>query len=122
MARILVDIDGVLCSETGGDYQNAMPYPDAIAALNQLYDAGHEIIVYTSRYMGREHGDAFAVNKYRHAIQEQLRQWGVRYAQLITGKQPCDILIDDRAVFWQPDWPAILAEIEKRTHRERQTR
>jgi len=41
--KYLVDIDGTICNNTFGDYQNAQPFVDRIAHFNNLFDQGHEI-------------------------------------------------------------------------------
>jgi hypothetical protein len=42
------DIDGTLCTQRSGDYDRAEPWPDRIAVVNSLWDAGHRIILYTA--------------------------------------------------------------------------
>lgn len=84
------DIDGTLCTNTEGAYQEARPLPDAIARVNRLYEAGHTILLYTGRGSGTG-------MDWRTLTQEQLRQWGVRYHKLYFGKPPADVYIDDKA-------------------------
>ena len=43
------DIDGTICTNTYGDYLNAVPYPSVIAEINRLYAAGHRIMLATAR-------------------------------------------------------------------------
>ena len=43
------DIDGTICTNTDGDYENAIPFEGAIEKINGLYDQGHKIIFYTAR-------------------------------------------------------------------------
>jgi|CZKS01.1.fsa_nt_gi quercetin dioxygenase-like cupin family protein len=111
--RIVIDLDGCLCTQTGGDYENAEPVPQAIELVNRLFDLGHNIIIHTSRFMGRCHNDAAQVYNQGFAFTEQqLRAWGVRYHLLVMGKPAADVIIDDRAVFFRPDWTQIAEEIE----------
>ena len=44
-----VDIDGTICTDTGGDYAAATPIQEAIDRVNSLHDQGHEIIYWTAR-------------------------------------------------------------------------
>lgn len=85
------DIDGTLCSNTFGAYEEAEPWPDRIATVNLLYDEGHTIKLFTAR------GTATGKD-WRELTERQMRSWGVRYHELILGKPEADLFIDDRAV------------------------
>ena len=85
------DIDGTICSPTGGDYSAAEPYPERLAEVNRLYDAGHEIIFFTAR------GSTTGLNLYDLTM-AQLLGWGVRFHRLIMGKPHAHVFIDDLAV------------------------
>ena len=85
------DIDGTICTNTDGDYEQAMPFEDVIDKINQLYNAGHRIILYTAR--GYTTGiDWFDMTG------KQLEVWKVRYHQLTMGKPYADLYIDDKGV------------------------
>jgi hypothetical protein len=106
--RICFDLDGVLCSLTDGKYENAVPNREAIQLVNGLHDRGCEIIIYTARFMGRNDQDVIAAYKEGYELtRRQLQQWGVRYHDLFLGKPAFDVLIDDRAVFFEPNWQKI---------------
>ena len=85
------DIDGTLCTNTEGEYENAEPYTDRISKVNQLYNEGHTIIIESAR--GRVTGKywiGFTI--------DQLEKWGVKYHSLRTGwKVAADIYVDDKA-------------------------
>ena len=51
MRRFCFDIDGTICTNTWGDYEDAEPYFDRIDAVNELYDNGFHIIYFTARGM-----------------------------------------------------------------------
>ncbi len=111
--RIVFDLDGCLCLQTEGDYENAQPIERAISLVNHLYDRGHEITIHTSRYMGRCGGNVAQAYCAGFAFtQQQLRAWGVRYHLLVMGKPAADLVIDDRALFFRSDWEQIGEEIE----------
>ena len=111
--KIVFDLDGCLCSQTDGDYGKATPIREAIDLVNRLYECGHEIVIHTSRFMGRSHGEvARAYNDGFTFTQQQLSAWGVRYHLLVMGKPAADIVVDDRGVFCRADWERIAEEIE----------
>ena len=85
------DIDGTLCTNTDGEYERAAPYPDVIAHVNVLYDAGHRIILHTAR------GSTTGID-WLELTEKQLRAWGVKYHELFFGKPTADVYVDDKAV------------------------
>jgi len=89
---LCIDIDGVLASAVPPDrYEDAQPLREAIAAVNGLFDAGHEIVLFTAR------GSATGIDW--HAVTErQMREWDVRYHRLLFGKPAADYYVDDRAL------------------------
>ena len=112
---ICFDLDGCLCSQTDGDYRDAVPNQKAIAVVNRLFDKGYKIILNTARFMGRTGGNTReAHNQGYDLTKEQLKGWGVMYHELWLGKPRTDIIVDDRAVFFVNDWDLIEKDIEKR--------
>ena len=108
MMVICFDLDGVICNQTTGDYENAIPNREAIEVVNNLYDEGNRIIIYTSRFMGRNNGNV--IEAYREGYEftrKQLIGWGVKFHDLYLGKPIYDLLVDDKAVFFTNDWKAI---------------
>ena len=85
------DIDGTLCTNTDGAYENAQPRPESIARVNALYGEGHRIILYTAR------GSTTGIN-WQAVTEEQLKGWGVQYHELRFGKPHADVFVDDKAV------------------------
>jgi CMP-N-acetylneuraminic acid synthetase len=89
---ICVDIDGVLATIVPSDrYEQAEPIQSAIASVNKLYDAGHEIVLFTAR------GSATCLD-WRAVTERQMQLWNVRYHRLLFGKPAADIYVDDRAL------------------------
>jgi dTDP-glucose 4,6-dehydratase len=86
-----VDIDGTLCSTPAADYAAASPIPEAVAAINRLYERGHRIILLTAR------GTVTGID-WRSLTERQLLEWGVRYHELVFGKPAADVYIDDKAI------------------------
>jgi hypothetical protein len=111
--RICFDIDGVLCGQVEGNYQDAQPDRMMIDLLNRLYDRGHKIVLHTSRFMGRAGGDQAEAERIgREFTERQLAGWGVRYHELWMGKPRYDYVIDDRSVFYDPDCARIEAFLD----------
>ena len=97
--RLVVDIDGTICTNTLGDYRNAAPFPERIAAVNELYDNGFRITYFTARGMGRYKNSV--ILSYIHfylQTRQQLNQWGARFHSLRLGKPAGDIYVDDKAI------------------------
>jgi glycerol-3-phosphate cytidylyltransferase len=87
------DLDGTLCeSVTDGDYMKAKPMTKAIQKVNELYDDGHKVIIFTGR--GSSSGLDWTVQ-----TKDQLERWGIKHHNLIMNVKPTyDIVIDDKAV------------------------
>ena len=104
--RYCFDIDGTICTPTKGrDYESAQPFKSRIDTINKLYDEGNYIIFLTARAMGRFSDERHKIAQAKaeevlfDLTQSQLKEWGVRYHELIMGKPHADMFIDDKA------WP-----------------
>ena len=86
-----IDIDGLLCNDMLGEYENSIPDFKSIEKVNTLYEAGHTIKIFTGR------GSATGID-WRDFTITQLGEWGVKYHELILGKPVCDIIVDDKAI------------------------
>ncbi|MFC2059495.1 HAD hydrolase family protein [Chloroflexota bacterium] len=85
------DIDGTICTNTDGDYEQAVPFAEEIEKINRLYDKGHRIIFFTGR------GSTTGID-WTDLTKKQLKSWQVKYHELIMGKPYADIYIDDKAI------------------------
>jgi len=85
------DLDGTLCSNTEGEYAQAVPLPERILKVNELYDQGNKILIYTAR------GTVTGID-WRELTQNQLDEWGIKHHELRLGKPFADIYVDDRGV------------------------
>jgi len=100
------DIDGTICTNTWGKYEQAEPMVHRIIQVNKLFDEGHYIIYMTAR--GASKWDpSFGVsgsdidveyNNMFNLTENQLKSWGCKYQELRLGKPNADYYIDDRAV------------------------
>jgi len=96
--KFVFDLDGTLCSLTDGEYEKASPLMDRIAIVNELYEQGHQITIYTARGMGRFSNDSSsAIQEFESLTRTQLETWGVRYHSLFLGKPAGDFYVDDKA-------------------------
>jgi phosphoglycolate phosphatase-like HAD superfamily hydrolase len=99
MKTYVFDIDGTICTQSAPDYTNALPYEKRIKKINELYDKGNEITLYTARGMGRhKNNPLLAVQDFYEFTSKQLEEWGVRYHNLFLGKPNADFYIDDKGI------------------------
>lgn len=97
MTTFVFDIDGTICTNTNGEYYNAVPYRERITIINELYRSGNEIIFFTARGMGTTQNNVQkASEKWRTFTEAQLYNWKVEYHFLFFGKPAGDIYIDDK--------------------------
>ena len=68
--KFCFDLDGVICNNTYGKYNTAKPYRKVIAKINNLYDQGNFILIYTSRYMGKFKSNVSKVKGYGYKKQK----------------------------------------------------
>jgi len=85
------DIDGTICTNTDGGYEQAVPFEDVIQKINQLYDMGHEITFFTGR------GSTTGID-WSELTRKQLKGWKVKYHKLVMGKPYADLYIDDKGI------------------------
>lgn len=88
----VVDIDGVLATLVpDNDYSRCQPMTENIRIINNLYAAGHRIILFTAR------GSATGID-WEDVTRNQMNQWGVNHHILQFGKPAADFYIDDRFI------------------------
>lgn len=86
------DLDGTLCTNTDGDYVNAIPIIQRINLVNKLYNEGHIIKIDTAR------GSTTGID-WRDFTINQLKTWGVLYHEIRLGvKLHADLFIDDKGI------------------------
>ena len=92
MKKIYVfDIDRTICTNTDGDYEKAEPFEDVINTINKLYE-NNKIIMMTAR------GAVTGID-WTEFTAKQLKQWGVKYHELIMNQKPyADVYVDDKAI------------------------
>jgi hypothetical protein len=90
MKKYCFDIDGTICTNTDGNYEDAKPYITRIKQINSLHKEGNKIILFTAR------GTTTGID-WRLLTEKQLKNWGVSYDELLFGKPEADKYIDDKA-------------------------
>lgn len=87
------DLDETICATPSSrKYDDAVPYIRVIQKINELYNQGNEITIFTAR------GSTSGID-YRELITTQLSDWGVKFHKLIDkGKPSYDLFVDDKAM------------------------
>lgn len=105
MYTIAFDLDDVLCTRDRfakgkvDKYRTCTPNHEMIKIVNQCWEAGYRIIIFTARGMTGFNGNVHLIyTNLFDLTQKQLNDWGVKYHQLIMGKAHYDLLVDDKAV------------------------
>ena len=92
----LIDIDETICFYSGERrYDLSEPNHENIAKINKLFDEGWKIVYWTAR-------GSVSKKDYKAHTAQQLKEWGCKYHDLITGTSPnpkphFDLLVDDKA-------------------------
>jgi len=86
------DIDNTLCYTEGNDYVASIPHNEIIASINQLYELGHTIKLFTAR-------GSVSKKDWTQLTAQQMAEWGVKHHELIMNQKPhYDLLVDDKAI------------------------
>jgi len=101
---IAFDLDDVLCYRTSeksdiSKYQSCIPIQEMIGVVNECFNKGMYIKIYTARGMSTFGGDVSRVySELYEFTKQQLRDWGIQHHELVMGKIHFDLLIDDKVV------------------------
>lgn len=109
MKKICFDLDGVICRTPSNKYTLAKPNKLVINFINSLYNNGIYILIYTSRFMGRNNDDKKKAHRegYKFTF-NQLKKWDLKFHKLKMGKPSYDLIIDDKCVTYSDDWIKIF--------------
>lgn len=100
--KFVFDIDGVICTNTNGDYGSAEPNNEVIQLINDLAMQGHYITLHTARGMGRTNNNRKKAKKmFKTLTKFQLKKWNVIYNSLVMGKPAGDYYIDDKMISFE---------------------
>ena len=78
MTAYCFDIDGTICTNTEGNYEQAALFKEVIERINGLYDKGHRILLCTAR------GSITGID-WSELTLNQLKEWNVNYHELFIG-------------------------------------
>lgn len=85
------DIDDTICKTNSQNYAESQPIYNRIKTINNLYDEGNTIIFFTAR------GYVTKID-WRDITLNQLKEWNVKYHELILGKPHADFYVDDKGI------------------------
>ncbi len=101
---ICFDLDGVICLTKKNNYRSSKPIRKNINFINKLIK-NYEIIIFTSRYMGRNNDvQKKAIKQGYEFTKSQLKKWKVNYSKLILGKPSYDLYVDDKNLGFKYNW------------------
>lgn len=100
------DLDGTICSSVEkSQYELAVPDVQVVNEINRLYDSGHKIKIMTAR-------GCISQIDHTNITKKQLREWGVKYHELIMHVKPhAHLFIDDKAVNIE-DWKKQIPQVK----------
>lgn len=111
---ICFDIDNTICKTIKSDYKKSKPILKNIKCINELYNQGHTIKIFTARYMGRTNDNAKEAKKKAKTITlNQLKKWNVKFHKIYFGKPSTDFYIDDKNLYFKTDWATHLKKLLK---------
>tara|TARA_Y100000590_G_C15703823_1_gene1007800 strand:+ start:2050 stop:2415 length:366 start_codon:yes stop_codon:yes gene_type:complete len=99
------DLDNVICTTKKANYSRAKPKKNVVKTINDLYQNGHYIKIFTARYMGRNNENQKKAYKFGfNKTLKQLKKWNLKFHELILGKPTFDIYVDDKAYGYKKNW------------------
>ena len=96
--RVIIDLDDTICFTKNRDFENSKPYTEVINKINELYDKGIEIIIYTARGAKSCNTLEEKEQKYRELTENWLKKNNVKYTELVFGKMNADYYVDDKNI------------------------
>jgi len=106
MKTIAFDLDDVICwhspeyDKLGVEkYLYCEPIDSAIDMVNEYFDSGNKVIIYTARGMNLYRGNLNLIYENLYDLTyDQLLDWGLKFHRLVMGKLSYDVLIDDKVI------------------------
>ena len=106
MKTIAFDLDDVICwhspeyDKLGVEkYLYCEPIDSAIDMVNEYFDSGNKVIIYTARGMNLYRGNINLIYENLYDLTyDQLLDWGLKFHRLVMGKLSYDVLIDDKVI------------------------
>lgn len=108
---IYIDFDGTISPRRCGEALIDPPFYNCAEKIRDLYEQGHEIVIYSCRANIEVIEDEKKTRYYIAEMQSYLERWNIPYTRIEKGKPHWHFLIDDRAVGCEIDWNKIHGEI-----------
>lgn len=93
---IVIDLDDTICYTENRDFENSTPNEEVINKINELYNKGWKIIIYTARGAKSCNTLEEREQKYRDITEKWLKKNNVQYNELVFGKMNADYYVDDK--------------------------
>ena len=94
----VVDIDDTISFTYNRDFANSVPNIPVIEKINELYDDGWNIILYTARGAKSCKTLEQRIEKYKNITETWLKENGVKYNELLFGKMNATAYVDDKGI------------------------
>ena len=92
----VIDIDDTICFTYNRDFENSEPNQPVIDKINELYEKGWKIILYTARGAKSCKTLEERIKKYEEVTKQWLKKHNVKYTELVFGKMNADYYVDDK--------------------------
>lgn len=111
---IVVDIDDTISYTENRDFENSIPYQEVINKINEFYQNGWKIVLFTARGAKSCNTLEERITKYDAITRTWLDKHGVLYDDLVFGKMNADYYVDDKNISIQEfkEMP-VLQKIKK---------
>lgn len=93
---IVIDLDDTICFTRNRDFENSIPNKLVINKMNELYNKGWKLIIYTARGAKSCKTLEEREKKYRNITKTWLKKNNVKYTKLLFGKMNADYYVDDK--------------------------
>ena len=93
---IVIDLDDTMCFTRNRDFENSIPNELVINKMNELYNKGWKLIIYTARGAKSCKTLEEREKKYRNITENWLKKNNVKYNKLLFGKMNADYYVDDK--------------------------
>ena len=92
----VIDIDDTICYTQNRNFASSIPNEKVINKINELYDKGWKIVLYTARGAKSCKTLEERIHKYKDLTQNWLEKNNVKYSELVFGKMNADYYVDDK--------------------------
>lgn len=92
----VIDIDDTICYTYNRDFENSEPNQLVIDKINELYDKGWKIVLFTARGAKSCKTVEDRIKKYKDITERWLQKHNVKYNELVFGKMNADYYVDDK--------------------------